>query len=264
MSQTLISTERPNVWVTRPAAQAGSLLSAITAAGWTAVPVPTLEIVAPANSDQVAEQARRQLAAAGTAVFVSRNAVDWLWRLLGDNTAHSLTACQVLAVGPGTAAALRSRAISDVVMPDSGADSEALLALPVMQPPGSQNIVIVRGAGGRELLAETLRARGAQVSYIEVYVRRRHPDTGKRLPALWRNQPPAAIVVTSRAGLDALLAMTVQSWRPQLLTTPLICLGRRLNEGAAALGFTDCRPVPVMGGDEAVMKVLQQSMATLE
>lgn len=250
-----------NVWVTRPAAQAGPLLAAIAAAGWVAVPVPTLEIAAPANSDHLAEQARRQLATAGMAVFVSRNAVDWLWRLLGNEAAQYLADCQVLTVGPGTAAALRSHAFNDVVTPDSGADSEALLALPLMQSPAGRNIVIVRGTGGRELLAETLRPRGAQVSYIEVYVRRRHPDTEKRLPALWRNQPPAAIVVTSRAGLEALLAMTSRQSQPQLLATPLACLGRRLGERAAALGFNECWPVSAAGGDEAIIKALQQNLA---
>ncbi|MCS3903233.1 uroporphyrinogen-III synthase [Methylohalomonas lacus] len=254
-------TSRADIWVTRPAAQATNLLAALEAAGWSAVAVPTLAIVAAADSDALQRQARGQLAAANAAVFISRNAVDWLWRVLGDDAAALLAGKRLLAVGPGTAATLRERGFNDVVMPDAGADSEALLARSELATPAGENIVIVRGRGGREKLATTLRERGAQVDYLEVYVRQHDETTQARLPQLWREQPPAAIVVSSRAGLDALRAMTPAEWQPRLRATPLICLGERLAATTAALGFRHCQAVAAGGGDAGIVAALRQSLA---
>ena len=53
-----------------------------------------------------------------------------------------------------------------------GYDSEHLLASPEFAHVQGQRILIVRGGGGRELLAEQLTARGAEVAYAEVYDRR--------------------------------------------------------------------------------------------
>lgn len=256
-----MTTSPINVWVTRPAAQAAELIAAIEAAGWRAVAVPTLAIVAPTPIDTLRQQAYAQLAAANAAVFISRNAVDWLWQILGDKAGSLLTGKRVLAVGPGTAAALRNHGFNDVVMPDAGADSEALLARPELATPAGETIVIVRGRGGREKLATTLQARGAQVDYLEVYARQHDATTQARLPQLWREQPPAAIVVSSRTGLDALRAMTPAEWQSCLQTTPLICLGERLAAAAAALGFHHCQPVAATGGDAGIVAALRQSLA---
>jgi len=247
------------VWVTRPEPGLHGLCDAVEAAGFEAVAVPTLEIVPPADAGTVAEQARADLARARLAVFVSRNAVDWLWRLLGDNTVDYLARLDIVAVGPGTAAALQERHIETVIRPDADADSEALLALTQLreQAVADSDVVIIRGQGGRELLADTLRRRGARVIYIEVYGRQRCTATAARLPGLWRERKPAAIVVSSRAGLEALVAMTAPADRPSLLATRLLCLGRRLPEQARALDFSQSIPVPAAGGDEAIVQTLQ-------
>ncbi len=250
------------VWVTRPEPAATALVTAIEQAGMRALAVPTLEIVAPADPEQTRADARRCLAQAGLAVFVSRNAVDWLWQLLGNDAADYLSRLEVVAVGPATAAALQARQIEEVITPPANADSESLLGLPSLQASvvAGRQVTIIRGQGGRELLAETLRERGAGVDYIEVY--RRQPCTGsaESLPRLWRDQPPAAIVVTSPAGLEALVAMTAAADRPALLATRLLCLGRRLPAQARALGFEDCIPVPATAGNQAIVQTLRAQL----
>ncbi|WP_343223911.1 uroporphyrinogen-III synthase [Metallibacterium sp.] len=79
---------------------------------------------------------------------------------------------RVVAVGAATARALRRHGVADVQTPVR-ADSEGLLALPALQPPLTR-VALVGAPGGRELLPQTLAARGARVLRAEVY---------RRLPA---------------------------------------------------------------------------------
>jgi uroporphyrinogen-III synthase len=77
------------------------------------------------------------------------------------------------AVGPASAEPMEALGLK-VELPDNRFDSEGLLALPCMHQLSGQRILIWRGIGGRETLAETLRARGAEVEYAELY--RRQPQ----------------------------------------------------------------------------------------
>ena len=251
-----------SIWVTRPEPGVHETCRAINAAGLEALAVPTLEITAPPDPAAVAARAATDLARARVAVFVSRNAVDWLWQLAGDAIVNDLAQCDVVAVGPGTAAALESRQVTAAV-PAGGADSEALLQLPALHENTvtGKHVAIIRGIGGRELLADTLQRRGAHIHYIEVYARQQNADTARRLPILWREHKPAAIVVTSPAGLEALIAMTPAESAPDLMATRLFCLGRRLPEHARAQGFRYCIPVSATDGDRAIVDALHTELA---
>lgn len=83
---------------------------------------------------------------------------------------------RVLAVGASTAAALKEAGIS-VSLPEDrrGAKlqgSERLLASTDLQAVKGRSILIVCGEGGRMLLADTLRRRGAEVQQLRCYRRR--------------------------------------------------------------------------------------------
>lgn len=82
------------------------------------------------------------------------------------------------AVGAGTAAPLADYGLP-VQYPQQGQDSEALLALPIWSQLLQQErlrVLIWRGQGGREHLANQVRAAGGQVDYLELY--RRQPGAG--------------------------------------------------------------------------------------
>ncbi|MCB1685938.1 MAG: uroporphyrinogen-III synthase, partial [Pseudomonadales bacterium] len=99
---------------------------------------------------------------------------------------------QVLAVGTATAAALTAAGVSVSVSGDRrGArlqGSERLLASTALQEVKGQSILIVCGEGGRMLLADTLRRRGADVQLLRCYRRR-----------------PAGIRLESTTDIDAIL-----------------------------------------------------------
>src|SRR5690606_19438040 len=111
------------------------------------------------------------------------------------------------AIGPVTAAELKKFAIDDTLIPNGRFDSEAMLALPEMHDVAGKNIMIVRGVGGREVLAETLRQRGARVEFAECY-RRTNPHTSMQmLDEYWQKRQLDALVVTSSEAMRNLLRL---------------------------------------------------------
>jgi uroporphyrinogen III methyltransferase/synthase len=80
--------------------------------------------------------------------------------------ARALSGARVAAIGPGTAAALRSHGvIADVVPERFVAEGlvEALADLPV------RRALIARAASARDVLPDALRERGAQVDVVALY-----------------------------------------------------------------------------------------------
>lgn len=108
------------------------------------------------------------------------------------------------AVGPSSAAAIAKVVGQPVVCPWRQHNSEALLALPELQQVAGQRWLLVRGRGGRELLAETLLARGAEVDYVEVYQRTPVAPSSAQIKR-WQQQV-RMIMVSSAEQLSALLA----------------------------------------------------------
>jgi len=90
-------------------------------------------------------------------------------------------------------------------------------------------IVIVRGQGGREYLANTLRQRGAEVRYLEVY-QRLGPEPEHLASLRQVLQQPAILVVTSGEALAKLCAIIAG---PVLKACTLIVVSERLAEMAA-------------------------------
>jgi len=111
------------------------------------------------------------------------------------------------AVGEGTRRELERAGATAVVAPASGADSEALLAAPQMQDLRGKRALIVRGEGGRTLLAEALAARGARVEHAACYRRVCPKADAAELVQAWRGGEIDALTVSSAEALDNLIAM---------------------------------------------------------
>lgn len=184
--------------VTRPAGQATALIGRIRAAGGEALALPLLDI-APPTVGMDAETLRDRMTRAQTIIFISPNAVRMTLRILP--AAAWPTTPRLAAIGNGTARALRAAGFNDVLAPCDGASSEALLALPELANVHGQTILIVRGEGGRDLLASTLQARGARVEHAVIYRRQPLPPDIATL----RGAGAAIFMVTSSEALRVLL-----------------------------------------------------------
>jgi uroporphyrinogen-III synthase len=232
------------VLVTRPPQQAGALVQAIEAASGTAFVFPALDIEAVPAS--VLSEALAYLVQANIVIFISPNAA-----LYGMTAMGSLPpSARCFAVGPGTARALAGHGVGDVVTPD-GQDSEALLALPQMQNVAGKHVVIVRGVGGRSLLADTLRERGATVQYLECY-RRVLPQTdATALLAQWQTGGIDAVTVTSAETLHNLATLLGEAGRPLLVRTPLFAPHEKIAAAARHFGIEQAIATP--GGDAGLV-----------
>jgi uroporphyrinogen-III synthase len=225
--------------VTRPLAQAAPLAEAIAAAGGTPLIFPLLEISPPSDPQPLIDAVSR-LADYALAVFISPNAVDYaLPAILA--RAPWPTGLIPAAVGQGTVKALAAHGVSGCVAPSERFDSETLLSLPELATEQIKGkcVAIFRGDGGRELLAETLRERGAKVDCIACY-RRAGPSTGAApLLAAWRAGRLDALTVWSSEGLRYLLDLLDTEGRAFLQKTPVFVPHARIAENARDFGLSN-------------------------
>lgn len=231
--------------VTRPREQAAPLVRLIEQAGGIPLLFPLLDIAPAPNQQELGEKISR-LGGFDLAVFISPNAVRYGMAAIraGGGVPAGL---KFAAVGQGSAKALRERGVAEIIAPQERFDSEALLALPEMQAVQGRRVIIFRGNGGRELLGDTLKARGAEVEYAECYVRSKPPlDMAGLLGAL-----PDALTVTSSEALAYLWEMADEPARRRLSLLPLFAPHERIAEAARGLGWRNA--VAANGGDEGML-----------
>lgn len=133
-----------------------------------------------------------------------------------------------LAVGSGTATALRQAGIAAVRMPADRGDSEGLLALPELQSLRGQSVGLVTAPGGRGLIAETLAHRGARVHLAEVYRREPLVPRPARLGLLGALPESSALLVSSAEAFDALWSRLGEPMRQTLRRRPVVASSPRL------------------------------------
>ena len=237
------------VLVTRPQPQAQDLARKIVALGGVPRICPMLEIV-PLRPPQAG-----WWQGFDWIVFVSANAVR---AAVAAGLPRQLDA-RLAAIGPATASALKKAAFPVACQAPPPYTSESLLSLPEFAAPGGKRVLIVRGEGGRELLAKELERRGSTVAHLELY-RRRPP----------RREIAAALQDGLRQGLDAVLATSGEilanlqkaagTMLLQLRQLPLIVASPRLARMAQRDGFVEVVTAASVS-DEAMLATLKQHFA---
>ncbi len=240
--------------VTRPAHQAAPLCALIRAAGGEPLLLPALDIIPPADLAP-ARALLARLNEFDIALFISANAVEQAAPLIAEQGGLP-AALRLAAVGRRSAAALREQFGRVDIEGPPPYNSEALLGTAALQQVDGARILIVRGAGGRELLADTLRARGAQVNYAEVYRRAEPRHDFDAVLKLSQHTVIDAIVVTSNDALHNLLKMAGENQRAWLLNTQLAVISLRTADLARELGFHHAALVAAEASDDALVGAL--------
>ncbi len=233
------------VLVTRPTQQAEPFCQRIEAAGGVAIRFPVLEIRDPADLRGV-RTLIQGLDRFDLAIFISPNAATKGVAHIRERGALPKH-LKIAAIGKGTAQALQRLGMRVDLCPAHGSDSEALLAMDALANVSGQQIVIFRGEGGRELLGDTLRERGAQVEYAQVYRRARPQVDPEPLLKRWWRGEIEIVTVTSGEGLENLFAMVGEAGHAQVRATPLIVVSQRTAERARERGVHQVYVAPEPG-----------------
>ena len=153
------------VVLTRPQADSERLSETLQNEGFQTRVMPIITIEAIPTAEQAPAPSVSDDA---LCIFISANAVRFGLPQLGSALARD-SDLTVIAVGNKTRDTLAAEGIQAQV--PVRADSEGLLAMPALSAPDSRDVVIVKGEGGRELLASELTGRGARVTEWECYRR---------------------------------------------------------------------------------------------
>lgn len=196
-----------SIVVTRPAGQADGLCAALEALGAEPLCFPLLTIAPVADPAPLQAMARR-LGEFSLAFFVSPNAVRFALDAMLP-VAPWPAGLKVATVGKGSEAALAERGFTGVIAPSIGFDSESVMALPAFQVDAvdGRRVLVLRGDGGRDLLGDTLTARGARVEYLTCYHRGGPADDPALLVERARAGRLDALTLTSSEGVAHLLAL---------------------------------------------------------
>ncbi|MFM0512909.1 fused uroporphyrinogen-III synthase HemD/membrane protein HemX [Paraburkholderia sp. RL17-373-BIF-A] len=266
------------VVITRPAGQSNELIARLAAAGIATLDFPLIDI-APVTDEAPLRAALASLERYALVVFVSPNAVDHAFARSDAIWPHALP---IGVVGPGSVQALARHGVAapayNVISPPSGADedtarfdSEGLFAaldsaLDATSLEGKR-VLIVRGDGGREWLADRLREAGAEVDTVAAY-RRLVPEPSiggwARVHELLAGVPHVWLLTSSEGvrnlhelAQDHLTADEIAQLKRAALVTP----HPRIAQTARALGFDS---ITVCGaGDERIARALIAAVPTV-
>jgi uroporphyrinogen III methyltransferase/synthase len=197
------------VVVTRPRAQAASLVARLEAYGAEVVSLPTIRLEPPDDWGPL-DAAVRRLDQFTWVVFTSINGVAAFrerLRLAGLD-ARALAGRRVAAIGPGTAETLARAGVRLEVVPGEYRAEGLVETLGPRVGPGTE-VLLVRAAEARELLPRELAARGARVTVAPAYRTVTETEGGDRFVALLEAHRVDVVTFTSSStvrGLVALLA----------------------------------------------------------
>ena len=252
-----MSLAQKRILITRPENQGESLSAEINKYGGIAIHYPVLEIVPLSLSDTELRQQAKQLILDldlyHHVIFISTNAVAFGVDWIDDYWPQLPVGIQWHAIGGATAKSMIDRGL-DSVIPTVAMNSEALLQLLDLQRMAEKKVLIVRGVGGREYLAEQLKQYGARVDYLECYQRRIPDKPSGELAKIIKEHNIEAICINSGESLENLCELASSDAIKQLT---LIVPGERVANLAKEKGFTQLE-IAENASDAAVLASLKQ------
>lgn len=242
------------VLVTRPAQQADSLCRLLAGHGARVTRFPLLEIQDTDDRTGL-EYSVDHLEDYDWVILISVNAVRYAVAAILEKRQWPANT-RIAVIGKSSAAALQALGLSADACPEHQFDSEGLLDLPVMQQVAGLRVLIFRGNGGRETLANTLRARDALVEYVECY-RRVKPDLGSlQAGELDKIISADIVLINSADSLKNLLELLADQAVVPPFGQQLLVVSQRLVEPVRQAGFVKMPLVADNATDQAVLDAI--------
>lgn len=147
---------------------------------------------------------------------------------------------RVITMGASTSHALVQNKIPVYLTAPKGSQSETLLDLKALQTESVQNrsIVLLAGKGGRDLIANTLEARGAKITKIEVYEQVPIQYDMNSLIEEWQQSGlQSCFIVTSLNILHNFISQVSDEHMSWCLSQPIIVVSERVQSFASECGF---------------------------
>jgi len=225
------------VMVTRPVEQATDLIEQINDAGGNASSFPALAIQSNPNSESI--ERCKFVSGYDWIIFISQNAVRYALSLLPISDWPTTT--KIAAVGPTTSNALQQAGLQVNKQPVKAMNSESLLEAFAEEDLNDKKVLIIRGVGGREKLANGFKEMGALVDYAEVY-NRYCPELDNSHLLNQFEQGVDVITIASGETLQNFAELIESSTlndqqKNKLYTCPLIIVSERIKVIAERLGF---------------------------
>jgi uroporphyrinogen-III synthase len=223
--------------VTRPVHQAERVSVLAQQAGAQVWRYPVVEIKEPTDARRV-NLLLKHIEDYDTAIFISANAVNMGLQRMAAQKLRFPKHMTVAAIGQVTAQTLAAQGVVAELVAPSPYTTEAFLAMEEMDHMEGAQVLIFRGEGGREALANGLKARGAHVEYAEVYRRGKPAQPATVQYKSFRASPGAhAIMVTSEESLLNLLEMQTPAEREWVKKQMIVVGSRRVGEMALRAGI---------------------------
>jgi uroporphyrinogen-III synthase len=219
------------VVITRPAGTAGPMSRRVRKLGGIPVSVPGLSLRATEDASAVDVHLRQALEG-DVLIFTSPAAVRFAADVL-----PLATRATVIAVGRGTARALRTANLPDARFPETSQNSEGVLDLAELAEIRGRRVALIGAPGGRGLLRDELARRGALLDEIHVYHRVAPRLDRRHIDPLLKLTRRSAVLLSSVEALDHLhRALIAPAWR-RLVQAVAVVSSERLREVAVRLGF---------------------------
>jgi uroporphyrinogen-III synthase len=265
----------PLIINTRPLRQAKDLTKLLEENDYQVQELALIEVKTNISSKIIVEY-KHLLEKAELLIFISANAIIYFFEelipklsILNYNIKDNfLSTFKVAVIGKATAGYFEQYTGRKAdILPSQGSDSESLLKEQALNTNNiiNTNILIVRGKGGREFLAEQLHIRKAKINYLEVYQRVCPQNDENILSQLWNKQAIGFMIITSVESLNNLLSMTQSLIQKKRLkdslvkSTNLLVIHKKIQEKAQQFGFTGDIIVSENANNLSLLKALNNT-----
>jgi uroporphyrinogen III methyltransferase/synthase len=212
--------------VTRSRDQASVFTEMLINAGATPIEFPSIDVVPPSSWEEL-DVALGGLGTFDWIIFTSANAVRFFFERLREKgmDIRSLSRNKICVVGSKTAESLETYSLRADLVPTDFKAEGVLEALGGVAVKGSK-FLIPRAKKAREIIPETLRERGAEVTVATAYENVRPGNDVERVKKLLRDGKIAAVTFTSSSTVNNFVEMLGKSeYKALMRHVTVACIG---------------------------------------